>query len=608
MDIIRIKNRKTLVFVNDDLQCKAFFEYNKDNDIQYIICPLTHLAIHYCENNQIDFCIPSKFYQLEDYDKFKRKSENSVIDIIAEIDKYFSVDSKNNIGFEFEMGSYFSHLLYFSIGSLHFNYFVLSQTIEKIKPDSIIVFRARNTKDYIDNFLEVPVENMNYMLLHNSKYKNLIIIVGYDIDVMNIDYLTVFVSNIRNIIYNNLFLYNLLKKLTFYKSNSIISAFKKGKKKKVISLGGITRNWKHVMSSASYSIFIYCYPDKILPKYNRTMESSNIIGEHNFNGLELKSIINNLINIIEKTYSTMLIAYNKSLRLVKKSDIIIYSVLINPWLKFLAHLAQSNNVKVIAYQHGEQGIYNQDCLFPFYDEFPYADYYFSFGEGVSKEYSKYISKTRWFKQPITIGSASLDRLNSARKTKEEYILYVSCKYFFNYLPFINLAGPYNGLDVASDFKLYNAQKIISNYLNELAMKRGEKVIWKLDPHPIRGNVPFEVEHIQKISTESNFRELLKSASLVILDSPTTTCLEACTTTKPLFLYLPNPMRAEAQEAIEKRAVIGRTPEELVGKIDVYINSGKYPADVNNRDFLRKFGTYLDDGRSVDRAIEFLLKI
>ena len=601
-------NKTILVFVNDGNQYKAFLEYKKDNNIKYIICPLTPLAIHYCENNQIDFCIPSEFYQLEDYYKFKNKSENSVKDIIAKLNKYYSVDAKKKIDFELEMGSYFSHLLYFLIGSLHFSYFVLNQTIEKIKPYSIIVFKARNAKDYFDDFIEVPIENINYVLLNNSKYNKLIIMVEYDIEVMNIDYLTALNSKIRNILYNTQFLFNLFKKIRFYKQLSVISAFRKCNKKKVISLGGISRNWQHVMRSTKYSMFIYCYPPKELPKYNQTIESGSIDWEGYFKGLELKSVINNLFQIVEKTYSNMLKTYNKSLRLVKKSDVVVYSVLTSPWLQFIAHLAQSNNIKTIAYQHGEKGIYNQNCLFPFFNELTFADYYFSFGEGVSREYSKYIGKTRWFKYPISIGSTSLDKLNSVKDTRGKYILYASCKYFFNYLPFMNYVGPYNGVDVASDFKLYNAQKVISRYLNKLGNRKGTQVIWKLDPHPIRGKVPFDVEHIQKISTESNFQELLNSASLVILDSPTTTCLEACTTTKPLFLYLPNSMNLEAQEAIEKRAVIGRTPEELVGKIDEYIKSGKYPADVNNREYLRKLGTYLDDGRSVNRAKDFLLKI
>ena len=130
----------------------------------------------------------------------------------------------------------------------------------------------------------------------------------------------------------------------------------------------------------------------------------------------------------------------------------------------------------------------------------------------------------------------------------------------------------------------------------------------MDSHPIRGKVPFEVEHILKVNSESTFQELLKNATLVILDCPTTTCMEACISKKPLFLYLPNPMIPKAQKTINKRAVIGRTPEELVSKIDEYLKSGEYPADVNNREFLKDFGTHLDDGRSAYRAKDFLLNI
>lgn len=40
----------------------------------------------------------------------------------------------------------------------------------------------------------------------------------------------------------------------------------------------------------------------------------------------------------------------------------------------------------------------------------------------------------------------------------------------------------------------------------------------------------------------------------------------------------------------------------------YLENGRYPADVNNRDFVKAFGTHLDDGRSAERAFDFITRV
>jgi hypothetical protein len=60
--------------------------------------------------------------------------------------------------------------------------------------------------------------------------------------------------------------------------------------------------------------------------------------------------------------------------------------------------------------------------------------------------------------------------------------------------------------------------------------------------------------------------------------------------------------------LEKRAVCSESVEEMVEKLDEYLVSGRYDADVNDDTFLRSYCTYLDDGRSSERAASEILRI
>jgi len=618
-----VSNRidKHLVFIYDGKQYEAFLGWKKHkSNSKHIFCALTPFAIHYFEQHHIPFCLPSDFYQLKDYDIFRIESEKIAKELISALDSYYSIKSKAIIDFDLKIGSYFSHLLYLMIGSLHFNYFVLVKAIEKIGPCKVVVFNLINRKTYLDNLFDMPIENLPYILLKNSKYRQQLNKVDYIESGDNADHSSTVKTRLRRTVktrlrspyFKSFFVFNVYNRIRLYRCLSI-SRLRNKKGMNLLCIGGPQAGiWRAVFDSLRYrsDFDLYFIPPNSPLKPKKTAGVPLPVWEGLFFGLDTNELIRGTTKDIEKAYSDMLKKYYKCMRVVKKADILLYSVLVHPWSLFISHLAQSNNISTVAYQHGEMGSYDRGVgLINVNYELRFTDYYLCYGDGVNKGYSKYVgSPGSGFQYPVSVGSAALDNISSVKTDDNEYILYASCKYFFNYLAFVGFVGPYNGVDVASDWRLYYAQKIISSYLETLSMSQRIRVIWKLDPNPIAGKVPFETKGIEKIRDECRFVDLLKNASLIILDSPTTTCLEACTTTKPLFLYQPNPMRSGAKEAIEKRACIGRTPEELVSRVDEYIQNGKYPADVNNKEYIKKYGTFLDDGRSADRVIDFLEQI
>ena len=126
---------------------------------------------------------------------------------------------------------------------------------------------------------------------------------------------------------------------------------------------------------------------------------------------------------------------------------------------------------------------------------------------------------------------------------------------------------------------------------------------------MHGDVPLEMRKIITTDQFKPFTELLADASMIILDGVGTTSIEAAITIKPLFIltnrveYYP-----EVKQLLAKRAVIADTPEVLIGSIKKYLATGQYTADVHNREFVKAYGVHLDDGKSADRVIEFLLSL
>jgi hypothetical protein len=46
---------------------------------------------------------------------------------------------------------------------------------------------------------------------------------------------------------------------------------------------------------------------------------------------------------------------------------------------------------------------------------------------------------------------------------------------------------------------------------------------------------------------------------------------------------------------------------MLQKLNQYLETNIYDADVNNVEFLKAYGTHIDDGRSSNRAVTALLK-
>lgn len=95
--------------------------------------------------------------------------------------------------------------------------------------------------------------------------------------------------------------------------------------------------------------------------------------------------------------------------------------------------------------------------------------------------------------------------------------------------------------------------------------------------------------------------------MIILDTPATTLVEACCTKVPIFVlggrteYL-----TDFLETIKRRVVWCETPEELVMKVDSYLATGLYEADVNDDTYLHEYCAIMELNDVCMRVKESLL--
>ena len=273
----------------------------------------------------------------------------------------------------------------------------------------------------------------------------------------------------------------------------------------------------------------------------------------------------------------------------------LFSIAPHPEYWFFLQAFKSHAIPVICWQHGSEGFYDNRG-FP-ETELLYTDYFFDYGEGVTESYSKF--KNKYDFRPVAVGSSTIDKLADTEKSGD-CILYATTNYYQNNL--------YFAYSLLSDIKLYRVQRAILNYLEKV---KEETVIFKLHPVLSYRTPPVEVKspRIRVVRNEKSFEELLKEARIIILDCPTTTLIQAAVTRKPVFVLSSFiKVKPEALDLLGKRAVCDESPEGLMKKLDNYLKTGIYPADVNNREFVKKYGIHLDDGGSARRAVNKVMEI
>jgi len=269
------------------------------------------------------------------------------------------------------------------------------------------------------------------------------------------------------------------------------------------------------------------------------------------------------------------------------------------------HSARNMAIPVFCWQHGF--MIQQEGRLAQLNEFNNmlsSDFILTLGEGSTKAHLPY--ERKFSSKAVSTGSSSLDKIRSfSRENLDVFsrnVLYVTTDYYQNswycgfYPPF-------------SDRLFFKDQLSLIEYLKMLKAQADAEITVKFAPATLP---PFagEIRPFFRIKqAHPGFSRLLFGNHIIIIDSPTTTVLEAVATEKPIFVLTshikyPQP----ALELLKKRAFCSDNPKELIEAVGLYMRTGIYRADTKNTEFLSAFGTYLSDGNSAARAAGIVLKV
>jgi hypothetical protein len=270
-------------------------------------------------------------------------------------------------------------------------------------------------------------------------------------------------------------------------------------------------------------------------------------------------------------------------------------------------IAIGEGTPVLNWQHGFVG-YNKNITQLYeYSELVSSSYNLVYGEDVKDAFDK-SNKYSFPSKSVPVGSASIDCLKEGLRTGGQKsgitkVLYATTSYYMNFW-YYGFTPPY------SDRLMFDTQVKIVNFLEGAKEKYRLEATVKLHPSLFSFDEKYlEQSSLKFVRRKQSFIELLKLHDLIILDMPTTALLQAISTRKPVFALMRHLRYSDYELGmLGKRAVCSDDLDALLEEIDAFLRSGHYDADLNDETFLRKYGTYLNDGKSAERAADLVNEV
>jgi hypothetical protein len=275
---------------------------------------------------------------------------------------------------------------------------------------------------------------------------------------------------------------------------------------------------------------------------------------------------------------------------IKRNDIsaVVTSSLRSPTTRSAAIAAQKMGIPVLVWQHAIAGLTEHPIVF--YSDFERNSIFLAWGEMVSKKLSKYAKMSGG--EILPVGSSmleSLDRKLKKEAGKKETALFALAPLFQNNT-FISTYPP------RSDSLLWRVQRAI---IDVLGKHEKWKAIIKLKPGG--GRDPPARQYVEEmgfknciiIREECNFTDLLPTADVIILNSPSTTLLQSLLVSRPIFLYYGHVnIDRDALKLLKKRVLCYKDYRLLIRELSAFLSGDERVCkkiDTYNRDFLQAYG-------------------
>lgn len=556
---------KRLVILQTESQAMHYYKnfYPNESDI---ILPIGPESLYFAEKHNFQIINFKDLWTEIEYENAKYESSTKLSNLVEELNLFsIKFDTNKNL----EIGHYFEFQLWVVIGQIRLNHFIVQSIIKNINPSNILCYR-KSGNFFFMNYRPDP-DCLLVDVLLNFKSKTPI-----KIEVLKLEEKQIIKTRREKILSRIPTTVRFF--LSKYRDNLLIK--NKYKPSKKLLLTGSASEWiklnkfEHFKKSfqlvsqptITHSFWVEC-PTELKEIIESSISFNNF---YTYDVSELSKKIFFELNDFSENFC-------KILKIVKNSDAIVTNVLTLPIELYIAHLASLNKVPVVVWQHGEKG----QSIDPTIEstELRYASNYFCYSESVKK----YFESSFYNKKSVNI-----DVVGSFEKRVKWSgaggIVYATGKWFKTATPFLPVSDP--------DYRLFNAHRKILTFLENLSSKY--EIIFRPNNTPGFNNIPYKFNKV-KIDYYNTFVKLLENASVVILDTPATTLVEACSTKVPIFVlggrtnYLPDFL-----ESIKKRVVWCENADDLCKKLDNFIKFKIYESHLNDETYLKKYCPQADN--------------
>ena len=270
--------------------------------------------------------------------------------------------------------------------------------------------------------------------------------------------------------------------------------------------------------------------------------------------------------------------------------------------------AKESGIKTLSFQHGGYGERFNHMLHVNDFDNPMNDYFFVWGMGVKDYADKYGLKRI---KIVPVGSAGIDGL--CRRNKS-VVRKDNRKKTVLYLPTSMRIKPKDRMlpgEFADNSYFLLQRKVIC----EVTKNKNIELLVKLHPNdeginPISDFIK-EVKINNCRRVKADIASLLPRVDLVISDFMSTALVQLLAMKKKAMFYIDQSamlLEPEARASLEKAMYCFDNLGDFLKAISEYAAfPEKFPIK-NNEEFLSRYGTYLNDGKSAERAVESIEKI
>jgi hypothetical protein len=551
------KQFNRIVILQNKSQAKRYHDKLKQKGD--LIYPIGASSIFFCIENNLEFITEKDFIDKKKYKEESLKFNINLKNLIKDLNEY-SRQKKPSL--DLDIGDYFSFQLYIILGQISFNEFIISSLKKKFLEINILVFKNKNKSRFLR--LRPDPTSLLAEVLEKS-------------DLFDSENINIIPEKKQYIFY---FSPESIKYILRYMRDTFrlfnLRNFFSRKNKKIAIIGGaydwfkLAKN-KRVINTLSLSLLRIKNPN---PSNGKDKEILEILKKAYFGKGKSFIDLSFLSHEIKKYLEYFARKTNNFEKIINRFYCVATGVLTWPEENFLAHIAIKNNKRVILWQHGERG-QSPDPSIEF-TEMLYTTDLLTYGSSVDNFYKNWLYKNN-LTSIKSIGS--LTKQVRWKKNDSKNILYATGKWHKNAIPFLNV------LD--SDIRLVRAHLKILGYLNNI---ENWNTIFKTNNTKGLNEIPYK-NKFNNIKFESNipFTDLLKNSELVILDTPSTTLIEACSTSIPIFVLSGrNVYSEEFLEKVSRRVIWCNSLDELISNLNNYLKYEQYDSDLFDESFVNSY--------------------